>query len=67
MMPTNGSKDHTVPHQECVLGIETLQHKTKKKKTLTTKLESDTDERFLIEESIPQASGNNFLTDVVLI
>ena len=31
MMPTNGSKDHTVPHQECVLGIETLQHKTKKK------------------------------------
>ena len=30
MMPTNGSKDHTVPHQECVLGIETLQHKTKK-------------------------------------
>ena len=35
MMPTNGSKDHMVPHQECVLGIETLQHKTKKK-TLTT-------------------------------
>ena len=66
MMPTNGSKDHMVPHQEYVLGIETLQHKTKKK-TLTTKLESDTDERFLIEKSIPQASGNNFLTDVVLI
>lgn len=65
MMPTNGSKDHTVPHQECVLGIETLQHETKK--NTYHKLESDTDERFLIEESIPQASGNNFLTDVVLI
>lgn len=65
MMLTNGLKDHMVPHQECVLGIKTLQHKTKK--TLTTKLESDTDERFLIEKSIPQASGNNFLTDVVLI
>ena len=34
MMPTNGSKDHMVPHQEYVLGIETLQHKTKKKKHL---------------------------------
>lgn len=65
MMPTNGSKDHTVPHQECVLGIETLQHETKK--NTHHKLESDTDERFLIEKSIPQASGNNFLTDVVLI
>lgn len=65
MMLTNGSKDHTVPHQECVLGIETLQHETKK--NTYHKLESDTDERFLIEKSIPQASGNNFLTDVVLI
>ena len=65
MMPTNGSKDHTVPHQECVLGIETLQHETKK--NTYHKLESERDERFLIEKSIPQASGNNFLTDVVLI
>lgn len=30
MMLTNGLKDHMVPHQECVLGIKTLQHKTKK-------------------------------------